>query len=801
MDGHEKGIETLLEKFQELQQKLLSLETAYKKTEENLQEIQEKYRGLSEASFEAIFISEKGLCIEQNLAAEKMFGYTIEEALTRYGTEWIVPEDRDMVMANMLSGNEKPYEATALRKDGSTFPCVLHGKMMRYKGRDVRVTSLNDITERKQTEIALQESELRFSLFMDYLPAVVFLKDHEGRTLFINKYMQEVFSANDWLGKTMEDVFPNEFGEKLTVDDLDAIAQGYLKIEESMMHLDGRLHCYETQKFTIIRPGKHPLLGGISLDITERKEIEKQVLKVKEDLEKTVEKRTADLVIAKNRAEESEEKFRLIFNSGNDAVFVHGLDSKGKPGLIINVNDVACEKYGYSKEEFLKITPYKLDDKEIFKKNAIPAIQKLLAGESATFESIHQTKEGRKLNVEISSRFFELQGENVVLSIVRDITERKKTEKAAIESQRLMAMGEMAASVAHDFNNSLQAMQGNIEIIKSKSNFSPTSQKHINTIETLISDVSSRVKTLQQFGDTKHNSSSYKIVNLNTIISEVLLQLRPMWKDQLEKEGLIVNVITKYCDTVNISCNGGELKTAFYNVLKNSIEAMPYGGTLTIETSIKDEEAFVTVKDTGVGMDEETKMKIFQPFYTTKGFDVGRGLGMSGVYSIIKNHGGNIFVAASEPDKGTTVNLVFPIRVNVEIQNKKPRIKETIPHKESILKILWVEDDESIRENGAELIELIGHNCDTANSGKKALEYLDKNRYDIVLTDIGMPDMNGWQLADAIKEKFEGKMAVVVVSGWNISNQEKEKHGIKFALAKPFSIADLKKIFLNFQDK
>ena len=124
--------------------------TKRKLTEEELEESREKYRGLSEASFESIFISEKGLCIDQNQTAEKTFGYTFKEAIGRYGTEWIVPEDREMVMKNMLTGYEEPYEATALKKDGSTFPCILRGKMMHYKGKNVRVTSLSDNTQHKR---------------------------------------------------------------------------------------------------------------------------------------------------------------------------------------------------------------------------------------------------------------------------------------------------------------------------------------------------------------------------------------------------------------------------------------------------------------------------------------------------------------------------------------------------------------------------------------------------------------------------------------------------------------------------
>lgn len=133
--------------------------TERKLYEEKIEESKKKYRGLSEATFEAIFISEKGMCIEQNLSARKMFGYTDEEAFGKIGTEWLTPEDREMVINNMIKGYEKPYEATALRKDGTTFPCMINGRMMHYKGKDVRVTALSDITESKKAEIALEESK------------------------------------------------------------------------------------------------------------------------------------------------------------------------------------------------------------------------------------------------------------------------------------------------------------------------------------------------------------------------------------------------------------------------------------------------------------------------------------------------------------------------------------------------------------------------------------------------------------------------------------------------------------------
>ncbi|MEI6061623.1 MAG: PAS domain S-box protein [Bacteroidota bacterium] len=162
------------------------------------------------------------------------------------------------------------------------FSTQIRGAGDEYYGR---FYIFEDITERKRSEEALKESESRFSLFMDYLPAVVFMKDHKGKTLYVNKYMDEAFGASAWLDKTMLEVFPNEFGEKLTNDDVNSMELGYHKIEESMMQLDGKLHYYETQKFTIDRLEKESWLGGVSLDITERKLAEKEIIRAKSEAE------------------------------------------------------------------------------------------------------------------------------------------------------------------------------------------------------------------------------------------------------------------------------------------------------------------------------------------------------------------------------------------------------------------------------------------------------------------------------------------------------------------------------------
>jgi signal transduction histidine kinase len=372
----------------------------------------------------------------------------------------------------------------------------------------------------------------------------------------------------------------------------------------------------------------------------------------------------------------------------------------------------------------------------------------------------------------------------------QDITSQKQFEAANVQHQRLKAIGEISSSVAHDFNNSLQEMMGNLEIIKLQNNFQAGPLERLNNIASIIGDVADRVGALQKFSDTEQIDKNIKLLDFNTLIEETLNQSRPLWKDGMEKEGLEINIETDFKEIPKISGNSGELKSAVYNLIKNSIEAMPTGGDLTIKTGVKEKMVYATFTDTGTGMNEETKLKIFQPFYSTKGLEYGRGLGMSGVYSIIKTHGGDIIIKNSQLNKGTTLELTFPIS---QLDDTTVTNKNENNNKED-LSVLWVDDDSLIAASAQIMVESIGHKCKSVNNGKKALEHLNNNNCDIVFTDIGMSKMNGWELADEIRNKFQNDIKIVVVTGWDVKEELKEKHKINFILQKPFTIEQLQKI-------
>ncbi|EAR12891.1 FixL-related histidine kinase [Polaribacter irgensii 23-P] len=380
-----------------------------------------------------------------------------------------------------------------------------------------------------------------------------------------------------------------------------------------------------------------------------------------------------------------------------------------------------------------------------------------------------------------------------ITGAIIDITKQKLFENAQIKHQRIKAIGEMSSSIAHDFNNSLQQMSGNIEVIKLQKNLSGKTIDRLDNISGIINDTAARVDALQKFGDVENESKNIEPIDFNTLIEESLEQSRPLWKDNMEKKGLCFQLITNFTEIPKFNGHKGELKSAIYNLIKNSIEAMPKGGDISITTSYRDKHIFATFTDTGIGMNKKTKAKVFEPFFSTKGFTLGRGLGMSGVYNTVKDYYGNITVKESAPLKGTTFEISFPA-VYCE------KVKETIVIKtreKSVLNILWVDDDTMITDDMCELLELMGHRCTVANSGKSALVHLHENNFDVVFTDIGMPEMNGWEFIKQVRNDFERAVKIITVSGWSIDSKVKKEHGIDVVLQKPFTVEKLEKLFLE----
>jgi len=785
--------------------------TAQKHIEAELEENREKYRGLSEASLESIFLSEKGVCIEQNLTAEKMFGYTSEEALTRFGTDWIVPEDRELVMNNMLQGIEKLYEATALRKDGTTFPCTLAGRMMFYKGRNVRVTSLTDITERKLAEKALHENEIkhtsmisnisdvigiigadglikykspniekyfgwqpddlvgviswltihpddmdriqnefygllltdkaqktveyrykckdgsykpieltatnlvqdpiingilinyhditerkriddelkesenRFSLFMGHIPAVIFLKDHEGRTLYVNQYMDDAFGASKWLGKNMLDIFPNEFGEKLMADDKRVVKLGYEKIEESLQHADGQIHFYETQKFAIPLLNQEPLLGVVSLDITDRKQAEEEIR------------------AAKNEA----------------------------------------EKANLAKSEFLSRMSHEL----------------------------------------------------------------RTPMNSILGFAQLMEMGELNVSHKKGVNHILN------------------SGRHLLGLINEVLDISGIESGLIPL--------VLESVQLNVAINQMLDVVYPA----AIKKNQTLTLLSSPINQMYVWADNQRLKQVFLNLINNAIKYSSEGGLITIKTELfhseghEDSVIRISITDTGMGISTDDIKKLFQPFErigAERSKIEGTGLGLTVVKKLMDVMGGKVDVT-SVCGEGSTFWIELPITKNQKnplepnqknkehtnelgvenndfINNNQPTFNAYTKQIVKTGTILYIEDNILNIELVEEIIEdyLPEINFIKSMTGANAVKFVTDFKPDLILLDLDLPDIQGSEVLAKLLDNEQTKTIPVIIISANAMPMLIEKlmnAGAAGFLTKPLDVLIFLKTVKSFLKK
>jgi PAS domain S-box-containing protein len=523
---------------------------------------------------------------------------------------------------------------------------------------------------------------------------------------------------------------------------------------------------------------------GADAFVTKPFDIEELRAIVKKSIDK--QQLTLEKMRLEKELKESVEKYRELFESINDALAVF-MKPEGKLSIY---NNRFISLFGYRENELANKKFFDFVHPEDILK-AQERFKLRTAGEELDdmYELRMLNKKGKVFYFEIGDHPYFHKGEIIGLELImRDVSERKIIEEQLIQSEKLRAIGQMASGVAHDFNNALAIILGNTELLVRQLESMDINEikSQLNVIETAALDAAETVRRIQEFTRIR-TDKEYTKVDINKIVEEVKEMSKPRWKDQAQEMGIHIELVTKLSNNVpNVMGNPSELREVLTNIIFNSIDALPTGGEISIETKKANGAVKIMVTDTGIGIPTEIKRKIFDPFFTTKGV-VSDGLGLSIAYSIITRQGGNITVESKE-GKGTTVTIYLPISDELKEGEKKAKMKREA----AASTILVIDDDEMVRNILGNLLTQSGHNVFKASSGKEGIEIFSQGGIDLVFTDIGMPGMSGWEVTRFIKD-HDPAVPVALITGWGvqIEDDKMKESGANLVLNKPFRLDEV----------
>jgi len=393
------------------------------------------------------------------------------------------------------------------------------------------------------------------------------------------------------------------------------------------------------------------------------------------------------------------------------------------------------------------------------------------------YELNKQREKQKKLIEELKQRNQQLKDE---------IAARKQLEEEIIKMERLRALGQMSGGVAHDFNNILGAILGRAQLILEKSK-NPDINRDIKIIEKAAFDGAETVRRIQEFSRIRVDDTQFVPMNIDEIIEDSIEFTRTKWKNEAIMNGANISVNHKSKGNFQVLGEPTGLREVFTNLIINAVDAMPHGGSINILTKRVGSRVIISVKDTGIGMSKEVMKRTFDPFFTTKG-SKGNGLGLSICYGIVNRHNGTIEVE-SEEGVGTTFTISLPLIEPEEKKMENVKYSVDISH----TTVLIIDDDDTIRSLISDVLKQSGCKVITADTGKKGIDTFDPGCCDIVLTDLGLDDISGWEVVKEIKA-VSPDTPVIIITGWGgqLSKDELNEYGVDFVIPKPFRINELK---------
>jgi len=767
-------IRELIEDLQVHQVELEMQNEELRRLQEDIEKGRDKYSDLYDFSPVSYFsLNEKGIILEANLTAAAMVGVERRLLIGRPFSDFIVGDDQDIFWHYRGKLFEtKTRQACELRlspKQGSEFYALLESIVVQedHKNGNLIRTAVTNIQARHQAEDALQKSEKSYRRLVETMQEGLGVADQYYQFTFVNQRFCEMlgYHRDEMIGRHLLDFVHDDYRDLMK----DQMAQREKGFEERFELVwktksGNKVHTLASPKALYDEEGRFSGSIGILTDITYR-------------------------IKAVKALRLSEEKYRLLVENANDAIFIL------QEGRIKFANQMANQMgndLGVDLDR-VRFTNYiHPDDRELVLDRHSRRIKGEKLPDTYAFRLIGQ--DDQVMWVELNAVLINWKGKPATLSFLRDITLQRKLEKQLQLSQKMEAIGTLAGGVAHDFNNLLMGIQGRTSLMLLETDPIHLHFQHLKEIESYV--IRATKLTNQLLGFARGGKYEVKPTDMNNLIEKSARMF-----GRTKKE---ITIHKKYHDQIwTVEVDRSQIDQVLLNIFVNAWQAMPAGGDLYIQTNneLLDENfagaygvrpgkyVGISITDSGIGMDENTLKRVFDPFFSTKEKERGTGLGLASAYGIIKSHDG-IIMAESAVGQGTTFHIYLPA-------SEKPVIDELRDDQNMLLgteTILLVDDEEMIIDVGTQELKKMGYEVLTARHGKEAIEVYQQNRQKVavVILDLIMPEMGGGETYDRLKE-VDPQAKVLLSSGYSLDGQATEilKRGCDGFIQKPFSMEDL----------
>ena len=749
--------------------------TKRKSIENELEITLNRYQNLIDSAPIGILVSKDNKIILANPYICNLFGFNSQEEILGMETLILVPQEshREILEKRKMRSEGLPvpktYDFVGLKQDGKQFPIHITVDDIELPEGSGRLTFIEDISERKRVDIELMESEARYRTLVENAPEAIVVYDVD-KDLFVDANQ----NACDLFQRTREELLnmgPLPLYKPFTPDGTPTSQMVFDRISRALAgetivteilvldrnDPDGKEIPCELRVVQLPASNKR-LIRGSFVNIAYRKKTEEQLI-------------------------ESEAKYRTMVENSPEAILLVDFES----GKYIDANEKAERLFKMNKSELLSKGPVEVSPEcqENGRKSieyVVDVLSQALAGMRPVYEWLHIDSEGNTIPCEVRLVKLPSSEQTLVRASIIDISERKKAEfelqnarEMLLKSQKMEALGQLAGGIAHDFNNALTIIKGYSSFLLKDIPEVVPSYNYARKILEATDNAS--ILTKQLLSISRRRMLKPSIANLNLVVDRINVMLKRVIPGNIK-------VITDLDENLrNVKIDTVQIEQVIINLVINARDAMPNGGNLQISTRNNVDHQYFTkfstderivqkmimlsISDSGTGIEEEIIDRIFEPFFTTKETGKGTGLGLSAAYGIISQSGCHIDVE-SEVGVGTTFRIFFPCEEGPSITEEMIPVTPSEDLSDKKMTILVVDDDDHIRALVSEILKRSGYGVLEANHANKAIEICEKTkrRIDLVLTDIVMPDMNGYELIHQIIN-INPDMKVLFMTGYS----------------------------------